>query len=81
VPVESLIFVLKGGTTPQPVERAYLDGFDKDLFAAASLTPYGLELTISHCANQARSAVGSHGHPLDRVEREWLSTNEAGAGR
>lgn len=72
----SLIFVLQDGMTPQPVERAYLDGFDKEAIGAASLTDYGLELTINHCKKQAREALASYGYRPLRVERKELEPNQ-----
>jgi hypothetical protein len=68
----SLIVRLHEGATPRRVERTYLDGMDNDLIGAASLTEYGLELTIGHCAKQARSALSTYGYAPVRVEREEL---------
>jgi hypothetical protein len=68
----SLIVRLHEGATPRRVERSYLDGMDNDLIGAASLTEYGLELTIGHCAKRARSALSTCGFTPVRVEREEL---------
>lgn len=75
--LRSLIFRLHEGATPQPVERAYLDRMDNDLIGAASLTEYGLELTIGNCAKQASSALSGCGHTPEKAEREELSTSPA----
>ena len=75
--LRTLIVRLREGATPQRVERTYLDGMDDDLIGAASLTAYGLELTIGHCAEQAHSALSAYGHSPVRVERtELLQTPE-----
>jgi hypothetical protein len=71
------IFVLHEGATPQRVERAYLDGMDRELIGEASLTPYGLELTIDHCRKEAHQALANYHHAPVKAEREKLSTNEA----
>jgi len=75
----SLIVRLHEGAMPQPAERAYLDGMDKELIAAASLTPYGLELTIPNCATQARSVLSAYGHRPSMAVREGLPTSDAKA--
>jgi hypothetical protein len=75
--LHSLIFRLHEGVKPQRVERPYLDGMDSELIGAASLTAYGLELTIGNCAKQARSALSACGHTSVKAERDGLSKSEA----
>jgi hypothetical protein len=75
--LHSLIFRLHDGVMPQRVEREYLDGMDSELIGAASLTEYGLELTIANCAKQARSVLSAHGHTPVEAERAGLSKSEA----
>jgi len=75
--LRSLIFLLREGAMPQPVERPYLDGMDNDLIGAASLTEYGLELTIGNCVKQAHSALAAYGHTPVKAERDELSKAEA----
>lgn len=74
--LRTLIVRLHDGATPLRVERAYLDGMDNDLIGAASLTEYGLELTIGNCAKQAHSALSTYGHTPVRVERTDLLESE-----
>jgi hypothetical protein len=72
----SLVFVLEEETAAQPVDRPYLDDPDDFLGGEASLTPYGLELTISNGAKRARSALASYGHPAVPLKREELSQED-----
>jgi hypothetical protein len=75
--LHSLIFRLHEGATSRRAERAYLDGMDSELIGAASLTAYGLELTIGNCGKHARSTLSAYGHAPVKAEREGLSKDEA----
>jgi hypothetical protein len=76
VVARSFICVLREGVTPQRVERSYLDGMDTQLIGAASLTPYGLELRVEHCRNEAYQALATYRHTPVKVEREELAKAE-----
>jgi hypothetical protein len=68
----SLIFVLQPGTRPQPVPPVYLHSGGRTSVEAVSLTPYGLELTINHCEEEAHAALAAYGHPPVPAKREEL---------
>ncbi|HXY84414.1 MAG TPA: hypothetical protein VEH52_02945 [Gaiellaceae bacterium] len=68
----SLVFVLLPGVTPSPLDPTFLDGYDRRRIGAASVTCFGLELSLPHCRYRATEAVRSfHYRPVE-LQRETL---------